>query len=242
MHRLARFTVSFVLAAAAAAALAKDTTHVVKVDARRNPGDVPYLYFWNGQQLLRSYLPPEPRVLQLSYRIRFTELSDRQSDEYMPKSWGVSIVGDHMDQTLDVHRSGYFTLDYSQPAIDDDAIIMFKEHTMSRAIGVAWVVRPGEGQSLPYADLRRAMNEVRAVQGQVSPANVALRTIRRTAYNAFKACFLTPDGDIRIDGVSSATARLGNCLLLKYDPALQDRARTIEFVGPLDIVTLVETR
>lgn len=242
MPRLAQLLSGVLLAAGASAAAAQGHTSTVQVDGRRNPGDVPYKYFWEGQQQLRGFMPPEPRVLQLSYRILFVELSERQSDEYLPKSWGVSIVGDHLDQDLDVRRGGYFTLDYSQQAIDEDAIIMFKEHTMSRAIGLAWLVRLGPGQALPYADLQRALGEVRAIQQQVTPGNLALRTLKRTSYNGLKACFLAPDGDIRIDGVSSPTGRIGNCLVLKYDQARRDSGATIEFVGPLDIVTLVDTR
>lgn len=243
MHRWARLTVSLVLAACTAVAWAQGAANTVKVDGRRNPGDVPYKYFWEGQKQLRGWLPSEPRMLDFSYRILFTELSERQSDVYLPRSWGVSVVGHGFDQDLKVRRGGYFTLDYLQEAIDDDdALIMFKEQTATRSIGVAWVLRVGAGQRMAYADVRKAISEVHAVQLMITPNNQALRTVKRASYDGLKACFLAPDGDIRIDGAPGATGRVGNCLLLKYDEALQDSGKTIEFVGPLDIVTLVETR
>jgi hypothetical protein len=243
MHRLAHATLCFVLAACAAAAAAAAGGSTVRVDARRNPGDVPYKYFWEGQKQLRAWLPSEPRLLDFSYRILFTELTERQSDVYLPRSWGVSVVGSGIDEDIKVRRGGYFTLDYLQDAIDDDeSLIMFKEQTATRSIGVAWVVRVGAGQRMAYADLRKAISEVHGVQLMITPANQSLRTVKRTAYDGLKACFLAPDGDIRIDGAPGATGRVGNCLLLKYDPTLQDSGKTIEFVGPLDIVTLVETR
>lgn len=242
MHRLVHATVSFVLAACAGAALAQGPASTVKVDGRRNPGDVPYKYFWEGQQQLRGFLPSRPRLLEFSYRILFTELTERQSDVYLPQSWGVSVVGDSVDQTIDVHRGGYFTLEYSQEAIDENAIIMFKEQTAMRSIGVNWVVQVGEGQRMPYADLRKAISEVHGVQSMITAGNQTLRTVKRTNYDGIKACFLTPDGEIHVGGVPGATGRVGNCLLLKYNAALLESGKTIEFVGPLDIVTLVDTR
>lgn len=111
-----------------------------------------------------------------------------------------------------------------------------------RSIGVSWVLRVGEGQRMAYADLRKAISEVHSVQIMITPGNQALRTVKRTNYDGLKACFLKPESDIRIGGAPGATGRVGNCLLLKYDAALLDSGKTIEFVGPLDIVTLVETR
>ncbi len=244
MYRLARLSLCLLLAACASAALAQaEAPRTIKVDGRRNPGDVPYKFFWEGQKQLRGWLPSEPRVLDFSYRILFTELTERQSDVYLPRSWGVSVVGDGFDEDIKVRRGGYFTLDYLQAALDDDdALIMFKEQTARRSIGVAWTVRVGAGQRIAYADLRKAISEVHAVQLMITPQNNSLRTLKRTGYDGLKACFLKPDGDIRIDGAPGATGRVGNCLLLKYDDKLQDSATTIEFVGPLDIVTLVETR
>jgi hypothetical protein len=47
---------------------------------------------------------------------------------------------------------------------------------------------------------------------------------------------------ILIDGRPAADARVGNCSVLKFDPARARGGETIEFSGPLDIVTVVETK
>jgi hypothetical protein len=117
---------------------------------------------------------------------------------------------------------------------------MFHEQSLPGHIAAAWRVRVGAGQRLPYAGFKRTMDEVYAAQSQIPLGHEGLRRVRESRYDALKACFLAPGGQVLVDGVSVPDA--GNCTILKYDPALAAAARTIEFKGPLDVVTMVQSK
>mgnify|MGYP006316539159 FL=1 len=231
------------LASAPVAAQDADTppAAAIKVGARKNPGDLPYRFFLRGQRQLQSYLPPEPRLLDFKFRISFTELPLPAQDAYLPQSWGVSVVGDSVDETVNLSRGGYFLLPDLAQAYEEDATIMFKEQSRKKSLDVAWIVRIDAGR-LRYADLGRAMNELRAVQKKISLFNISMRTEKHAKYDTLKACFLDTGGQLLIAGRPVADGTIGNCALLKFDPARFAGGDDIEFAGTLDIVTLVEGR
>ena len=70
----------------------------------------------------------------------------------------------------------------------------------------------------------------------------SLRTEKLGKYDTLKACFLDAGGQLLIGGKNAADATIGNCALLKFDPARVSGTEGIEFAGPLDIVTIVEGR
>lgn len=214
----------------------------IKVFTRKNPGDLEYRWFISAQRRLLSTLPPEPRRLDLMHRISFTELPQAQRDAYLPKSWGVSVVGKTVDQEVEVRRGGYFLIPENTVAYDEDAAVMFKEQSRRKLVETGWIVRPDPGQRLRYADFAQALKESKAVQKKISLFDMSLRIEKYTRLDTLKACFLEAGGQLLIGGKPAADAAVGNCALLKFDPARAAGSEEIEFAGPLDIVTLVESR
>jgi hypothetical protein len=213
----------------------------IKVVARKNPGHLPYRFFWDGQRKLDSYLAPEPRKVDMMFRISFTELPEPEQDAYLPQSWGVSVVGDTVDETVKVRRGGYFRLPDLPQAREEGATIMFNEQSRKKVLNVGWIVRI-DGGRLRYADFARAMHELRAVQKQISILSISMRTEKHARNDTLKACFLEAGGRLLLGGKPAADAMVGNCALLRFDPAKAASSEDIEFAGPLDIVTIVEGR
>jgi len=214
----------------------------VKVAARKNPGDLRYRFFFDGQKTLLGYLPPEPRMLDVMWRTSFTELPMPEQDAYDPQGWAVSIVSDSVDQVVRVRRGGYFWLPDLPVAYKELATIMFREQSAPRELGVGWIVRVKPDHRLSYADFGKVMDEIHGVQKAIPVYHFWVHTEKFADYDGVKACFLDADGAVLIDGRPAADARVGNCSVLKFDPARAGAGETIEFSGPLDIVTVVETR
>lgn len=233
----------FVLAGLPAAAQESATpSTTINIVTRKNPGDLPYRWFIRAQRRLLSALPPQPRRLDLMHRISFTELPQAQRDAYLPKSWGVSVVGTTVDQEVEIRRGGYFLIPENPVAYDEDATVMFKEQSRARRVETGWIVRPDPGQRLRYAGFAGALNESKAVQKEISLFDMSLRIEKHAKLDTLKACFLEAGGQLLIAGKPAADAVVGNCALLKFDPARAAGGEEIEFAGPLDIVTLVESR
>lgn len=213
----------------------------VKVQARKNPGNVPYRFFIDGQKYLRGYLPAEPRMFDIMYRISFTELPLPEQDAYEPAGWSVSIVGDTVDQTVPVRRGGYFVLPEIAQAYEERATLMFREQSRRKTLEVGWIVRVGPEQRLPYTDFAKAMDEIHVIQKAMPFYHLSVRSEKHAKYDGIKACFRDPGGMALIDGKSAADATVGNCAVLKFDPAKARNGAIIEFNGPLNIVAVIET-
>lgn len=213
----------------------------IQVKRTKNPGDLPYLNFKKTIDRLASYLPPEPRVLDMRLRLSFTDLSESARDAYRPDTWAVAIVGDTLDHTIDVERGGYFLLPELDQAIKEKATIMFNARTRKNYLKVAWKVRIAEGQVLSYTDFSRAFDEVADVQKKIPWHHISLYEERLARFDGLKACFHTDGGRIDIDGQPAPTVDTGSCRVLKFDPAMASKGNPrISFVGSLDIVTLHE--
>ena len=248
---LSRISLALLAGALACAAHAQETPapvqdegappKAVKVTARRNPNDLPYDFYFRDQARLYSYLPARPRMVDVVWRVSFTELSEPEQDAYVPQGWAVALIGNGYEQTVPVARGGYFLLP-ALPLGRQGAAIMFKEQSMSLALRVSWVVHVGAGQRLSYADFGRAMDEVHSAQSAMPPGYMPAANVRAIQYDGLKACFLDAGGALLIDGKPAADARVGNCSVLKFDPARAGGGQEIEFSGPLDIVTVVATK
>lgn len=213
----------------------------INVKARKNPGNLRYRFFLDGQKRLQGFLPPEPRMLDMMFRISFTELTAPEQDDYVPHTWAVSVVGESVDRVVPVRRGGYFLLPDDPIAYREGASIMIKDQSRPRAVELGWVIRVGQEQRLTYADLGEAMAEMRGVQKAIPIYMVSAITEKFAKYDGLKACFLGARGTILINGEPAADATaVGNCVVLRFDPKT-DSGAVIEFVGPLDIVTVVET-
>ncbi len=218
-----------------------NTTPRVKVEARKNVGDLPYYeHYIKSQGWTYQQLPPRPRVIDFVWRVSFTDLSEPERDAFVPKGWAVALVGQSFEQTVPVARGGYFLLPVLPQSLWG-ATIMFNAQTRTARIAVAWVVRMGEGQRLSYADFGRALAEVRGVQIAIPLDWEFVEEVRKANYDALKACFLDAGGEILIDGKLATTQIVGNCSILKFEPAKFASKQTIEFKGPLNVVTLVDT-
>jgi hypothetical protein len=213
----------------------------IKVQARKNAGNVAYRSFIDGQKRLHGYLHAEPRMLDVTYRISFTELSIPEQDAYEPAGWSVSIVGDTVDQTVPVRRGGYFVLPEIAQAYEENATLMFREQSRRKALEVDWIVRVGPEQHLAYSDFARTMDEIHVIQKTIPIYHLRVRSVKQAKYDGIKACFRAPGGTALIDGKSAANATVGNCAVFKFDPAKARSGTVIDFNGPLDIVTVVET-
>lgn len=214
----------------------------IKIVTRKNPGDLPYRFFLRAQRQLQSYLPPEPRKLDFNFRISFTELPMAERDGYQPLSWGVSVVGDTVDETLALRRGGYFILPELARADEEDATIMFREQSRKKSLDVAWILRTDASGRLPFADIGQALRELRAVQKRISLFSISMRTEKHASYDTLKACFLQAGGELRIGGTGAADATIGQCSLLRLDPARIGSSGAVELAGPVDIVTIVDAR
>ena len=213
----------------------------IEVNRKKNPGDLPYIGFKETIDRLKSYLPPEPRVLDLRLRLSFTDLSESARDDYLPDTWAVAIVGDTLDHTIDVERGGYFLLPDLDQAVKEKATIMFNARTRKNNLKAAWKFRIAPGQTLSYQDFSKAFDEVAAVQKKIPWHRISLYDERVARFDGLKACFHPGGGRIEIDGQAAVSTSVGTCQILKFDPTL---ARTgnaaIAFIGPLHIVTLNE--
>lgn len=209
----------------------------IKIAARTNAGNLPYRLVFTDQHALESFLPARPRMIDVVWRIRFTEMTVPEQDAYVPQGWAVALVGDSVEQTVPVARGGYFLLP-PLPYNLQGATVMIKEQSRANELGIGWIVRVGSAQRLTYAEFGRAMNEVWGAQRQIPVDYTNFMHVRANKYDGLKACFVGGSGDILIDGKPAADATVGTCSILKYDPAKIDSGQVIEFKGPLQVVTV----
>lgn len=243
MNKLkAALAVSLVLCMTAVAAQDAIQPESVKVRLRKNPGDVPYRGMLASQQRLLSYLPAEPRLIDATLRISFTELPLAEQDAYTPEGWAVSVVSDHVDETVPVARGGYFMLPSIPQAHQEDATVMFRTQSRRGFIEVGWPLRVAADHRLPYADFARAMGELHALQKRIPLYALALRSEKYADYDGLKACFRDADGRVLVDGVPVGDAVVGNCTVLRFDSTQAAGGKVLAFAGALDIVTLIDTR
>lgn len=211
----------------------------VQINSKTNTGDLSYTSFFGIQTLLQSFLPPEPRVTDFTYRLSFKEIGGAARDEFVPESWGVAVVGDTVDQVIPVSRGGYFVLPDIAQAANENATIMFNAQTRWRTIEVEFKVRTSPHQTLAYTEFARAIEEFRGLQRKIPWYRLGLRAIRNAGVDGLKACFHSTDGRIDIDGVAANSRVDGMCHLLAFEPSKAASATsTISFVGPLDHVIL----
>lgn len=212
----------------------------VSIKARTNPGDLPYDWVFTSQKMLQGFLPGQRRMVDFSLRITFTELSPSEQDAWVPQSWAVALVGHSIDQTVPVARGGYFLLP-ALPYGQSGATVMFHEQSLPGYVGAAWRMRIGQDQRLSYAGFAQAVGQIRDAQLAIPIRMDGLRQVRTAQYDALKACFLADGGRVLLDDAVVADASSGNCVLLRFDPALAASGKSIEFKGPLDVVTVIDS-
>jgi hypothetical protein len=214
----------------------------IRVQAKKNPGDLPYRRFYDLQQRFMSYLPAEPRLFDAVFRISFTRLYLAEQDAYESKNWAVSIVGNELDETVPLRRGGYFVVPYLETAYRENATLMFRDQSKHNYVVTAWIMRIDDSHRLTYADFDKALKQLQGVQKAIPLRYLLNFSVEKfSKYDGLKACFLEPGGAVRIDGKQVADAISGKCSVIRFDPAKASSEQIIEFDGELDIVTLIET-
>lgn len=230
-------------ALAAPAAFAQDTQAgevlaPVEIKSKRNQGDLPYKGFLSQQSDLLSYMPPEPRAIDMRLRVSFTAMNEAERDIYLPATWAVAIVGDTVDHQVEMSRGGYFTLPYIEQAARERATIMFNTQTRKGWVDVAWLVRAKEDNTLAYADFARALEQVRYTQDKMPWYRTSFRYEKKVRFNALKACFTSGEGDILVDGHSPSLLTRGPCKILRFEPELASAGAGIALLGTVANITL----
>lgn len=217
-------------------------TPTVHVNGYKKSGWLEYPFFYDMQTQLQSYQPREPRVVDLMLQAYYTEMTEAQRDAYMPKGDGIDIRGRTVDVTLPVRRGGYFVLPALSRAYNEDAVILLEKASKDNILNIAWALRVGASHRVTYATLQKALAEVQLVQGKIPFFMDELHQIKTSVYSGMKACFRDLGGQVLIAGQPVEDAAVGDCTVVKIDPAYPHPDDVIEFSGPLDIVTIVDTR
>lgn len=240
MYRLqAKFLLLLPLLAVYIAAQADElAAEKIKVDSRKNPGNLSYRWVFKAMHELQTYLPAEPRMIDLRLRMLHTEMSGAERDLYMPGHWAAAVVGDTVDVDLPVERGGYFSLPDLPGAREEDATLMFNSQTQKRAIEPAWVVRLQEHDALAYSDFAHALADIATAQSKIPWHSLAMRNQKNMQYDSLKVCFKEALGTILLNGVAIDGPRRGPCAWLSYDPALLAANPHISFSAPLQLALL----
>jgi hypothetical protein len=230
-------SMQWILAAAATLALS-DTQ--VEVKASKRVAELPYRDYVEVQHQLQAYLPPEPNLVDLWFRIGLQGKAEAERDALMPKSLAVSIYSESVDAPIPLRRGAYFSLPEVQKAYDERGLILFSG--IDRPwLGIWWTLRVPEGRRMAYADIRKAREQIAGVQAKISAFSPRLKGVKREPYDGIKACFQDATGLILVNGSAYADAAEGHCKVLFDNPALA-LAASIEFSGPLDVVSFIDRR
>lgn len=230
------------LSSAAGSVQAQTAPAVVTISSKKNPGNLVYSSFYSVQERLASYVPPEPRHIDMRLRIAFTGLSELERDAFAPTDSTIAIVGAHFERPLSVAHGGYFMLPKLEPEQSRDGEIMFNGQTRRGYIEVAWLVRVAATGQLAYRDFDEALREQTSVRRSIFWFDRSLAEERRNTFDAIKACFQEPDARILIDGAPVASQVRGYCHLLPFDSKLAQANPPIDFVGRLDALTLENSK
>lgn len=216
-------------------AAAEDTANRVTVTAMHNKADYSYPGYVRAFSRLSAMLPPEPRHIDLVHRILFTKLGPVEQDQFTSPTWAISIVSRSLDREIPIVRGGYFLLPADPVAMRDNASLMFNAHTRDGMLGLAVKMRARYGDVIHAADLAAALDEANQFHAKASKTDYYHG---QGHFNAIKACFATPEGDMIVTGGAGFKTSLGTCKL--YVPAETDvgAKADIAFNAEPDIVVL----
>lgn len=211
-----------------------------EVKAPKRVAELPYRDYVEVQHQLRGYLPPGPKLVDLWFRIGLQGKAEAERDALMPQSLAVSIYSESVDVPIPLRRGAYFSLPDIQKAYDEGGVILFDD--VDRAwLGLWWTLRVPAGRRMAYADIRKARGQVAGVQAKISALSLSLKGVKGEPYDGIKACFHDASGAILVNGSAYADAAEGHCKVLFDNPALAPAA-SIEFSGPLDVVSFIDRR
>lgn len=218
----------------------RPTMSTVEVKASKRVAELPYRDYVEMQQQLQAYLPPGPKLVDLWFRVGLQGKPESERDAHLPKNLAVSVYSESVDAAVPVRRGAYFSLPQIQKAYDESGLILLGD--VDRPwLGIWWTLRVPDGQRMTYADIRNAREQIAGVQAKISARLPRLKSVKREPYDGIKACFHDATGVILVNGKASADAAEGHCKVLFDTPALE-RGASIEFSGPLDVVSFIDRR
>ena len=140
-----------------------------------------------------------------------------------------------------MRRGGYFSLPEIQAPYDERGDILLNDGARPW-LGIWWTLRVPPGQRMAYADILKARAQIAGVQAKISAFAYPLKGVKRAKYDGIKACFHDATGAILVGGIAVADATEGNCKVLFNDRPLETRDASVEFSGPLDVVSFIDKR
>lgn len=241
MHRFLCLPLAIFALICCVPASAEQDTPKVEVKASRSVGELPYRHFLQIQHQLHRYLPPEPRLVDLWFRLAQSGQAESERDAFAPEGWTVAVQSRSVEVGVPMARGAYFALPEIQQAYDEEGTILFRG--VARPwLGIWWTLRVPPDGRMKLSDIVAARAQIAAVQARISAFAAPIRYIKREPYDGIKACFLDDSGAILIDGQAVADATQGHCKILFNERARGAGEHRLEFVGPLDIVSFIEKR
>jgi len=215
--------------------------HRIVVQSRINQGTLRYHAFYKAFGRVLALLPPAPRIIEPVYQMSFTELPPEQEDSFLKPTWNVAIVDQETDIDVPMIRGGYFVLPALEDKLAKDASILFNSQTRKNFLRIAWKLRLRTSQSLAYADIMRALQEVNEVQKKIPWYSLELRTEKRARFDAVKACFAEDNGELRLDDQPLAVIHSAHCRIYKLGVQSAKAASEMTFSPAPDIVVLEDS-
>lgn len=215
--------------------------HRIVVKSRINQGTLRYRAFYKGFGRLLAILPPAPRFIEPVYQMSFTELPPEQEDGFLKPTWNVAIVDQETDIDVPMIRGGYFVLPALEGKVSKDASILFNSQTRKNFLRIAWKLRLRTSQSLAYADITRALQEVNEVQKKIPWYSIELRAEKHAKFDAIKACFAEDKGELRLDDQPLVAIHSANCRIYRLGVEPASAASEITFSLAPEIVVLEDS-
>lgn len=193
------------------------------------------------QHQLHRYMPSEPRLVDMWFRAGYRGMSEPERDAYVPRGWAVAIRSRSVNVAVPMRRGAYFSLPEIQASYDERGDIMLNDGARPW-LGIWWTLRVPPGQRMAYADILGARAQIAGVQAKISAFAYPLKSVKRAKYDGIKACFHDATGAILVGGIAVADATEGNCKVLFNDRPLEALDASVEFSGPLDVVSFIDRR
>lgn len=212
----------------------------IEIKARRGASELSYRDYLEIQHQLHRYLPAEPRLVDLWFRASIRGVSEPERDAYAPYGGTVTIRSRSVNLDVPMRHGAYFSLPVIQQAYDEGGDIIVGDGARPW-LGVWWTLRVPRDQRMLYADILKARAQIASVQAKISTYAYRIKSIKRAKYNGIKACFHDATGAILLGGIAVADATEGNCKVLFNNVPAELHDATVEFSGPLDVVSFIDS-
>lgn len=247
MTRLALFLFCSIAALAplpAAAAHAESAAHSASASTaqpyRKQPGDLSYSTMWRMQKRASAMQPRGAKLLTPVLRLAVHGVDERESNEFLPAPWAVTVLGKSVEVALPMQRGGYFTVPPIAKAQSrsEEAIVRFNTEQRKKRFDIGWQLAVPASGKLSYSELSQAFEELKVAQRDMPWWDIMAISEKNARFDAIRACFSDEKGEIFVAGAPAGTRLSAHCRLLGYDPERTATSTEIVFSGPVDSVTL----